>query len=336
MKFPRVELHCHLDGALTPAVFYKFAIQKGIIDKGIDEETWRKQNVIAEAMPLVDCLKRFDLLTSLLQTPENLTEAAESLGNSLYEQGIRLAEIRFAPQLHTSCGMSQRDAVDAVVEGVKNVLNNHPDMILGVILCMMNCGPDVDNRSANAETVEIAAEYQNRGVVGIDLAGAEGANPTESYRPFFERAYELGLNITIHAGESCPADAVETALSMHAQRIGHGIHCWQDPRVAKKVIDQKIPLEICVTSNALSHCVMSVSEHPVREMMDKGVVVTISTDDPLLCGCSLQDEYDLLQKEFGFTETELIRINLNAARASFCPGKERIVEELTRCYEKNR
>ncbi len=333
MDFPRVELHCHLDGAMTPSTFYKLALEQGIMDESMDQETWRKQNIITEAMPLVECLKKFDILVSILQTRESLIEAAETLGDSLYEQGIRLAEIRFAPQKHTEKGLSQREAVEAVIEGTKRSMNKHPDLILGVIVCMMNCGPEIDNYKENEETVDLAIEYRNKGVIGLDLAGAEGANPTESYRELFERAHHSGVQITIHAGEVCPAESVRTAMSLHADRIGHGIHGWQDPNVIEEIIRSQIPLEVNVTSNLLSHCVDSIEQHPVRDMFDRGAVVTISTDDPLLCNISLQDEYDLLQQEFGFTEKDLIQVNLNAARASFCDGKEKIIDKLERMLQ---
>lgn len=328
MNFPRVELHCHLDGALTPDTFYKFALKQGIIDESLDPKDWQKQNVITEAMPLTECLKRFDLLVSLLQTKDSLIEASCTLGDSLYEQGIRLAEIRFAPQKHTAKGLSQKEAVEAVIEGTRCSMKKHPDLILGVIVCMMNCGPEVDNDKENWETADLAIEYKNKGVVGLDLAGAEGANPTESYRKQFEKAYQAKAHITIHAGEVCPAEAVKTAMSLHADRIGHGIHGWQDPEVRKEMIQSQIPLEVNVTSNVLSCCVSSLKEHPVRGMFDQGAMITISTDDSLLCGVTLEDEYNLLRREFNFTEEELIQINLNAAKASFCDGKEKIIAEL--------
>lgn len=333
MKYPRVELHCHLDGALTPETFYKLSLAHGIIDKSMDQETWRKQNIIREAMPLTECLKRFDLLVSLLQTKEELIEATETLGISMYEQGIRLAEIRFAPQKHTEQKMSQENAIEAVLEGMNHVMKKHPDMIMGIIVCMMNCGPEIDNDADNLETVELAIKFKDKGVVGLDLAGAEGANPTESYRALFEKAHQAHVNITIHAGEVCSADVVKCAMSMHAKRIGHGIHGWQDPLVAKEIMDRKIPLEVNVTSNILANTVDSIQDHPIREMVDQGAIVTISTDDPLLCGVTLQDEYDLLKREFQFTEKDLIQFNLNAARASFCEGKESVIDKLEELLE---
>ena len=247
--YPRVELHCHLDGALPSSTFYKLALKEGVIDKTVDEITWKNQIIITEAMPLSECLKRFDQITALLQTPENLEEAAYSLALSMYEQGIRLAEIRFAPQQHI-LQMTQNQAVEAVLRGVNKVMLIHPDMIIGIIVCMMNYGEDVDNDDANMDTLNTAIAYKDKGVVGIDLAGAEGAKPTESFRYLFEKAYHEGINITIHAGEVCPAEAVRTAMSMHANRIGHGIHGWNDPDVAKEMIARQIPLEIILLTAA--------------------------------------------------------------------------------------
>ena len=174
----------------------------------------------------------------------------------------------------------------------------------------------------------VPADFVPACVVGIDLAGDEMATPIESYAPQFEMAKQLGVNFTIHAGESGPASNVAFALSIGAKRIGHGIHSIQDERVVKEIIEKGVTLEVSPTSNVLSRCVPSYKEHPIRTFFDRGVRVNVNTDDPSLFGIRLEEEYQKLRETFHFTEKELALMNLYGAEASFCEGKEKVIEEL--------
>ena len=239
MNFPRVELHCHLDGAIPEDIFYELSKKHGFVGETTSQEEWVANTRLKESMPLVECLKRFDLFLALLQTKEELASVCESLGNSLYEQGIRLAEVRFAPQSHTQKEMSQKDAFEAVLEGRSRVLEKHPDFVYGIIACMMHAVVG-DNYNENKETVELAIEYKNKGIVGIDLAGAETAQPVDSYRDLYELAQKNGVHVTIHAGESAGAISVQRALTCHPERIGHGIQAATDEAVLKELAKRDV------------------------------------------------------------------------------------------------
>lgn len=316
----KVELHCHLDGAIPPQIFLKFAKEANLVDCKDDE--WLQKHIMSENMSLADALKQFDLLTSLLQTKEHLVETTEGLIDMKYDEGVRLLEIRFAPLLHTA--MSMEDAVIAVLEGLNKGLEKHPDMVCGIILCMMN----IKEMDLNDKTIDLAYKYKDQGVVGVDLAGNEGYITRSEFDPLLEKAHNLGLNITIHAGESQDASYVEHAINHYANRIGHGIHAVQDEKVLQHVIDSKVVLEVSPTSNVLANCVDSIDSHPVRKMFDKGVLININTDDPCLMGIDINHEYTLLKEKFGFTDKELMMTNLNGAKASFCKDKDRIIKQI--------
>ena len=316
----KTELHCHLDGAIPNDLFVHFAKEQGLLDCG--EEEWIAKHIMDTSASLEDALSRFGLYTSLLQTKEHLSLTTEGLIEQKYNEGVRLLEIRFAPQLHTA--MTMEEAVEAVLDGQNNGLKKHPDMVCGIILAMMNN----DETELNAKTIDLANQYKDKGVVGIDLAGNEGYRPMEDFLPMIQKAHDLGLHITLHAGESKGEEFVKFAVDHYAERIGHGIHASGNDDLLEEIMEKDLILEVSVTSNVLSYCVPSLAEHPVRELFDKGVKISINTDDPTLFGIDLDHEYNILKERFHFTDRELILMNLEAAQASFCKDKEKVIEKI--------
>ena len=173
-------------------------------------------------------------------------------------------------------------------------------------------------------------KYLGKGICAIDLAGAEALFPTSKYRELFAYVKAQDIPFTIHAGEAGPASNVSFAISQNGGRIGHGIHAVEDDAVVDALVQNNILCEVSVTSNVYSRCVPSITEHPIRRMWDKGVMININTDDPGLMGIDLKHEYDVIAGMFGFTERDFILSNLYAARASFCEGKEDIIAALTK------
>ncbi len=328
MKYPLVQLHCHLDGAIPYDLFCRYCREMGYVSDDVSDEEWIHQNIMTESMSLAEGLQKFILLTAILQTPEHLEEVTEKLLDDLYEEGNRLVELRFAPQSHTAGGMSMEDAVKAVLNGRGRAMEKHPDMVSGIILCMMNYGQDWGNRENNVETVKLAAKYLSRGVVGIDLAGDEMATPIAEYAPEFELARELGVPFTIHAGESGPASNVQFAIDMGATRIGHGVHAIYDDEVVRHLVEKGITLEVSITSNIMSRSFNSYAEHPVRKLYDRGVRINLNTDDQERCDSTIRGEHEKAVNYYFFTENDIIRMNLFGAEASFCPDRDKVVNQL--------
>ena len=304
MEYPKVELHCHMDGAIPNRLFVKYCREDGLLDETISDEEWIRKHVMSETMTLSECMGEFALLTNLLQSEERLEELSFELLKDMYESGTKLVELRFSPQSHVNDHMTMEQAVQAVLRGRKKALEVYPDLVCGFLLCMMNLGQDLGTIENNTRTILLARKYKKDGVVGIDLAGDECATPIEGYAPQFELAKRLGVNYTIHAIE--------------------------DDKVVDELVAKGFLLEGSVTSNVFSQCVPSLDEHPIRKLWDRGVMININTDDPGLMGISLSGEYEKIAKHFGFKEREFILSNLYSARASFCEGKERIIAELTK------
>lgn len=260
----------------------------------------------------------FDLPCSVMQTREALERMTFELGEDMNAQGVAYSEIRFAPQQHVSGELNQASAIEAVIDGAKRCMEKYP-IRLGIIACMMSYGSETINWDANLETLSAARKYLGKGLVAVDLAGAEGIVPLENFAGLFEKARELELPFTCHAGDSPGPETVEAAVyTFGARRIGHGHHVYFDPALVRRIAREDVTFEICPTSNIQCQTEPSYEKHPAKNMMEMGLKVTINTDNRYLADVDLDTEYDHCLAEMGFEEEDLIRMNLNAINASFC------------------
>ncbi|MBQ9327663.1 MAG: adenosine deaminase [Solobacterium sp.] len=318
-SFPKIDLHNHLDGGFRPETLYELAERYGIpVEVPTVEEYRELTRHRANCGSVNEYLKMFDLPTAVMRTEEALERMTFELGEDLYHEGVAYAEIRFAPQQHTQAGLTQADAIEAVIAGAKRAMDTYP-IKLGIIACMMSYGSEQINMKENLETAQTAKRYLGKGLVGVDLAGAEGIVPLENFAPLFETARELGLPFTCHAGDSPGPETVETAVELFgAHRIGHGHHVYFDPELVRKCAAKGITFEICPTSNIQCQTEPTYAKHPAKNMLDMGLNVTINTDNQFLAGVTLDSEYDHCINEMGFTYEDLIRMNLNSINAAFC------------------
>ncbi len=329
--FPKVELHLHLDGSFLPETVWELGCAAGIAMPADSLEGYRAYLRATQHCGSVnEYLERFDLPLRVMQDAPALTRVTRELTELLGAQGMAYAEIRFAPQLHGQKGMTQRQAVEAVLEGRRQALAHCPGLEIGILLCMMCVGPETANWEANRETVELAPEYLSRGVVGVDLAGAEGIVPLKNFAPLFRRAAELGVPFTCHAGDSQGPDTVRHAMDFGAKRIGHGHRIYEDPALCRRAAAEGVTLEICPTSNIQCKTQPSYAAHPAKKLLDMGIGVCINTDNMTLAGVELADEYRHCLSEMGFTPADLVEMDRCAIRASFAPQevKERILSAL--------
>lgn len=307
-----IDLHLHLDGAITIATAKKLAGLQGIeLPANDDKELEKLLTVPADCKSLNDFLRCFAFPCSLMQTYEGLSEAAYLVAEDLYHQGVIYAELRYAPQLHTEKGMTQEDSIRAVLEGIRR-----SSLKANVILCCMR---GIGNEKENAETLELAKKYlvEDGGVVAIDLAGAEALYPTANYRELFLKAGEYQIPFTIHAGEADGAESVKLALSYGAKRIGHGVRIFEDAEVLRLVKENGIPLEMCPTSNRQTAAVSDMKEYPLMDYLSEGIRVTVNTDDPAIEGTTIADEFRYLEDTFGLTKEQKKTVTENAIEAAF-------------------
>lgn len=310
-----IELHLHLDGSLRPETVWKLAKEQNIkLPANTVDEVRDQMQVPEDCRTLEEYLTRFDLPLLVLQTREALERAAFELTEDLAKEGVTYAEIRFAPQLSIKGGMTQEQAVEAAIEGVKRGMEQYPSIRVGLILCCMR---GEDNEEWNLQTVETAKKYLGDVVCAVDIAGAESLYPTERFAPVFEKVREYGLPSTIHAGEAAGPESMKTALAFGAKRIGHGVAAVEDPELVRRLIEEQITLEVCVTSNYQTKVVPSIEAHPIRRLFNAGVRVTVNSDNRTVSNTNVRKELDILRNVFGFKEQEIEKMEEYAWEARF-------------------
>ena len=318
-----IDLHLHLDGAITVEIARKLEEKAGIILPEEDTELEQKLSVSETCENLNDFLKCFELPLSLLQTEETVEEAVYQVQENIKKDGIVYAEIRFAPQLHCRNGLSQKQIIEASLRGL-----HKSDLPCNLILCCMR-GQDV--KAQNMETIRLAKKYlvKDGGVVAIDLAGAEGLFPTADYKEEFEEAQRLGIPVTIHAGEADGAESVKTALEFGAVRIGHGVRSFEDPGLLQELKRRQTCLDMCPTSNRQTKAIENMEQYPLTDYLKMGICVTINTDDMAISRTTIQKEFSYVEKMYGLTEEQKERLFLNAVQSAFTTDerKKQLINE---------
>ena len=176
--YPKIELHLHLDGSIRPETVWELYQKEGLLEDGVDYETFTRDAAVLEpCLDVNDCLTKFDLPLKIMQDREYIVRITKELVCDLAEQGVVHGEIRFAPQLHTQKGLSQKEVIEAVIEGKEEGLKLHPEISISLILCCMSIGLETVNKEENLETVRLCKEYLGKGVNALDLAGADASCP---------------------------------------------------------------------------------------------------------------------------------------------------------------
>ena len=307
-----LDLHLHLDGSITKEIAKKLAkVQNIELPTNNDEELENLLSVRPDCESLNDFLKCFDLPLSLMQTPLGLCEAVRLVANNIQSHGVIYAEFRFAPQLHKRKGMTQEEAVNAALDGIRKT-----SLKVNLILCFMR---GANNQAENEETLRLARKYlvPDGGVVAVDLAGAEAIYKTANYRELFRRVREYGIPFTIHAGEADGAQSVRDAISFGAKRIGHGVRAFEDPEVVELIREKGITLEMCPTSNKQTHALANMAHFPLMDFLNKGIKVTLNTDDMGISRTNIIEEYNYIETNFGLNYEQKKTMVLNSVNSAF-------------------
>lgn len=311
-KYAIVDLHLHLDGSLSAKAIIEVARKEGIKLPTENEEELNKYLMVPEnCQSLNEYLERFALPNLVLQTKFGLETCTLDLLKRLADDGLKYVEIRMAPQLSTDKGLTQEEAVETLIKTLGKAENF--GISSNLILCMMRGD---NTKQKNFETIAVAKKFLGRGVVAMDLAGAEGLFPNEMFDEEFKLINKMSIPLTIHAGEASGAESVKSALKYGASRIGHGIHSIEDKSVLKELKDKNIILEVCPKSNLDTKTISKYEDLPLKEFANHGIKVTINTDDMTVSNTTLKQEYETLAK-MGFKEKDLKQFAINTIEASF-------------------
>ena len=320
-QLPKAELHCHLDGSVRPTTLLDLGREARVqMPKHTPEELAEFMRV-DDARTLEDYLRRFDVTVSVMQTEEALERIAYELAEDAAEDGVRYIEVRNAPILNVVQGLTLVQAIEAPLRGLRRAEREFGIIGRFIVCALRNFTPEDSLAMA-----QLAVEFKNEGVVAFDLAGPEKGNPAARHVEAFRYAREHNLAVTVHAGEGDGAESVREAVQIcGANRIGHGTRLIEDPELTQYVNDRRIALEICLTSNVQTRVADSYEAHPLREYFDRGLNVTLNTDNRLMSGTTLTDEYVHAAEHLGFTVDELAGIALNGFESAFLPWEDRVM-----------
>jgi adenosine deaminase/aminodeoxyfutalosine deaminase len=258
-------------------------------------------------------------VTEDLQTADDYELITYRLMERLKAQNILHAEV------YVSVGVClwRKQDFDAFFEGLDRG-RQKGELDFGVSLLWIFDAVRQFGAVAAREVFEVAARYRDRNVVAIGIGGDEQKGPPELFRDAYAYAAENGLHLTAHAGENAGPESIWGALNLRAERIGHGLTAAQDPELVEELATRQVPIEICITSNLKTGSCASLSDHPVRQYFDQGLMITLNTDDPAMFRTSLAREYQLAQQSFGFTEEHLRELARNSFEASFLPTEKKV------------
>lgn len=315
----KMDLHCHLDGSLPITSVRRMAGRCGIALPEDDAALRTLMEVPEGCTSLEEYLERFALPIALMQTAENLYDAARDVLLNAAEEGVIYMEMRFAPLQHMEQGLRVTDILEAVIAGAQEAVDltaktpGAEPIQFGIIVCGMR-NHDVKNNVAMLEEV---MPFYGKGVCALDIAGAETPFPPRTQQAFFEEAQKLGIPYTIHAGETGSWQYVLDAIDLGASRIGHGIAIADHPEALQLCVERQIPLEICPLSNFQTRAIGKPEDYPLRRLIDAGVLVTINTDNRTVSNTSITREMALARKIANLTPEEEVQLFENAKKAAF-------------------
>jgi len=318
-RLPKAELHCHLDGSVRPQTLLDLGREYGQPMPRNDASALGDYMIVRDARNLEDYLERFEITLSVMQTSEALDRISYELAEDAARDGVRYLEIRYAPILNTRRGLALGEIIEAPLRGLARAERDFGTIGRVIVCALRDMSPDL-----SLELARLAVGYRGRGVVGFDLAGGEAGHPAALHASAFAYAREHDLACTCHAGEGADASSVREAVHVcGAHRIGHATRLIEDESLTQYVNDRRIALEICLTSNVQTRAVADYESHPLRRYFDRGMNVVLNTDNRLMSGTTLTDEYVHAATHLGFDFTELARVAMNGFESAFLPWEER-------------
>lgn len=307
MHIPRIELHCHLDGSLTQKCIEK------LLGRVVSKQ---ELQVDPECRNLAQYLKKFDLPLLCLQDEKSLYQAGYDFIYSMAMDHMDYVEVRFAPLLSCTKGLSCSQVIEAVLGGMEKAYQE-TGVQYGVIVCAMRHHAEEEN----LKMIREARKYLGKGICAADLAGNEAAFPMTQFTHLFQQVKEMDMPFTIHAGECKNAENIRQSILCGASRIGHGIAMKGHPDIQRLCKENKIGIEMCPISNLQTKAIDNPSEYPLKEFLDNGLLVTINTDNRTVSGTSLDKELVFVKEMYGITDTEIIQMMRNAVEISFASKK---------------
>ena len=326
MNLPKVELHLHLEGAAPPAFVRGLAAEQKIDISGIFDE--RGNYAYTDFWHF---LKVYEAATSVLTTPADYARLTRAVLAESAASGVIYSECFLSPDF---CGGRDvgawREYLHAIREAAEEAERQDGITLRGIVTPIRHFGPEKAR-----ETAICAAETAGDWLVGFGLAGDEKVGRPKDFAWSFDCAREAGLRLTCHAGEWGGPDSVRDAVrDLRVERIGHGVRAIEDPALVDELAEAGIVLEVCPGSNVALKLYPNFRAHPIEELLERGVKVTVSTDDPPFFHTTMAREYDMLAEAFGWDDGVFRQIADTSIRAAFCTEgtRDKILKRLEKAH----
>ncbi len=337
---PKALLHDHLDGGLRPRTICEIAARIGHpLPVDDPDELGRWFADAADSGSLERYLGTFEHTVAVMQRRDDLIRIARECVEDLAADGVVYAEVRYAPELFLEQGLSLDQVVLAVQEGLASGMAQAA--ALGRAIRVVTLLDALRQHARSLEIAQLAVRHRDAGVAGFDIAGPEAGYPPSRHLDAFDYLHRQSMHITIHAGEAFGLPSIWEAIQVcGTDRLGHGVRIMDDitvldagsstspparlGRLAAWVRDQRIPLEMCPSSNLQTGAAATIGEHPVTLLKDLRFRVTVNTDNRLMSATSMTREFSLLCEHAGWTLPDLRWVTINALKSAFIPFDERL------------
>jgi adenosine deaminase len=323
-KLPKAELHLHIEGTFEPELIFAIAQRNGI-DPGYPSVG--ALQAAYEFTDLQSFLNVYYAGMKVLRTERDYYELASAYLGRAAAQGVRHAEIFFDPQAHTDRGV----AFGIVVGGLCRALDGARER-LGITSHLIMCFLRDLSAEAAMVSLEAAIPYRDQ-IIAVGLDSAELGNPPTKFAAVFDRARAEGFLTVAHAGEEGPPEYIWEALDiLRVARVDHGVRSLEDPQLVERLRRQRVPLTVCPFSNVKLHVVTDLAHHPLKRMLDAGLVATVNSDDPAYFGGYVAANFEGVVKALGLCDHEVITLAKNSFEASFIDDarKRAHIEEIDR------
>jgi adenosine deaminase len=312
-RVPKVELHLHLEGAIPLGSLWEL-VQKYGGDPLVPSLSALKRKF--HYRNFSHFIQTWRWKNGFLREYEDFTHIAAAIARDLRAQNIRYVEAFYSPSDFHRHGLNIQEITAALRKGLSQESGTEVALVVDLVR-------DYGAASAAASLREIA-ELREFGVVGIGIGGTESNFPPELFADVYKEARDLGFRTSAHAGEAAGAESVWGAIrELRVHRIGHGTRAEEDPRLLDYLVEHRIPLEMCPLSNVRTAVVDSISRHPIRRYFERGVLVTVNTDDPKMFGTSFAEELQCLHDALHFSHDELRSLILNGIDSSWLRRERR-------------
>lgn len=324
---PKVDLHVHLEGTITPEMVQKLAARNGVsVPQGLIKNgkfSWHDDGTAAGNLKAF--VQAYDDATSVMKTAEDYNDITYDYLKRSALEGCIYAEITISSDHGEMVGLTYPQMMDAITKGYERAKKETGIEARFIATCVRHYGP-----AAALKSAKVTHDNPHPLVTGFGMAGDENAHAVADFKPAFDAS---GLkNRTAHAGEATGPESVRAAKDfLKTRRFGHMVRAMEDPGLVKELLTINAVPEVCVSSNMVLKVFNTYAQHPLRRMFDAGLKVTLGSDDPTFFNTSIGREYEIAKEEFGFTDAELMRITRNAIEEAFIdePARKKLLSWLS-------